>query len=747
MNNSLSSLAEYRWDQETQEQYSSTTKVEAKVRTNRVSWQAADASYFDDLTGSTLDESTSPRMTLSPQIAGSGSLTLSSIEPDITPIGPVAFGIADRSRQWAFDGSLDDDYFMYNRANGSAVVQSANTGTLFTFAAPTAGQRILWAADFSGDGQCDILWMDNATGAVSCQILTVVSPNINIAAVRTGSLSTPNRAIIGFGDFNADGSADIVTRTANGTVELTLNSGGTSGSLFSIPGLSSAMAHSSQLEGIADVNGDGREDLIWRDTSGNMVAWLIGNNATVFTTAALPTVGHEWRLETLGRFNNDGKSDFLWRNTATGRTLAWITGGTASTLTQTVTDYGTQTMDMEFYAMQYGAPTSSQGGGSPRILWQRADYGATRYTLDATTGALTGETRLSVNLDNNDFARNRLTQQFEFGPRRMSLTGDFLEPMRTNHHGKLSSTAAGVISVFDASSGALRLLSLGGNVLNLTTPTAVGGGALTPSRNLYAVGTGDFNNDGRANDVLFRDVNTGQFAISTFNGSNYALPVTYSGFGNRNRVIGIGKMTASAGDTIVSISADFGIIRTTFSVSGTTISGQVDTVGTVVGPNMIGQGLADLDGNGRKDIVFRHADTGAVSYYNFDGATYLGQLLINTTPVTLEWDLVGFANLDGDGDDDIIWRHNGNGNVVAWNMQNGGIGSVDYLGTLGFDYRFEGTCDLNADNKIDLVWRDATGRYTGWLMNGFTTTQTVTSSALSFDLQSTGFNQAMMRTM
>ena len=75
-------------------------------------------------------------------------------------------------------------------------------------------------------------------------------------------------------------------------------------------------------------NGDGRTDLVWRNSStGQTAVWLMNGTAghraaSVFTNAA-------WAVTHVGDFNGDGKTDLVWRNASTGQTAVWLMNGTA----------------------------------------------------------------------------------------------------------------------------------------------------------------------------------------------------------------------------------------------------------------------------------------------------------------------------------------------------------------------------------------------------------------------------------
>jgi hypothetical protein len=55
--------------------------------------------------------------------------------------------------------------------------------------------------------------------------------------------------------------------------------------------------------------------LLWRDTSGNTAMWFL-NGASVLSTGGLGNVPIAWSVVLTGDFNGDGRADLLWRDTS-----------------------------------------------------------------------------------------------------------------------------------------------------------------------------------------------------------------------------------------------------------------------------------------------------------------------------------------------------------------------------------------------------------------------------------------------
>jgi len=191
------------------------------------------------------------------------------------------------------------------------------------------GTRAIVKGDFDGNG-----WTDMAianTGRNSVALL------MNLQDGTTGyKFWKANEWAVGVGpfdmtagDFNRDGITDLAVANADGNT-ISIMTGARSG-VMSI----SAIAAPGNPRGIetADVDRDGKPDLIYTAYQANTVTVLFGDGASGFASRFAGTaVGPQPQGVVAGDFNNDGKPDLAVANAGGG--LSVLTGDGAGRFTK-----------------------------------------------------------------------------------------------------------------------------------------------------------------------------------------------------------------------------------------------------------------------------------------------------------------------------------------------------------------------------------------------------------------------------
>jgi hypothetical protein len=169
--------------------------------------------------------------------------------------------------------------------------------------------------DFNGDGKGDIVWRDTS-GNVGIWLMN--GSSIASTAV-VGNVST-NWVIAG-----ADTHGDIFWRnTVTGEVGMWTMNGTTVSKAIDF----GTVPLTWTIAGIGDFDGNGSEDILWRDSAGNIGIWLM-NGTSIYQTPVLGNVSLNWSVAQTGDYSGIDQSGILWTDTS-GNVGAWFFKGPIS---------------------------------------------------------------------------------------------------------------------------------------------------------------------------------------------------------------------------------------------------------------------------------------------------------------------------------------------------------------------------------------------------------------------------------
>lgn len=296
-----------------------------------------------------------------------------------------------------FSFSLSGNTLTYS--GGSLTLSNVPTGHLVASAAAGGGVQLMVSRhavhdDFNGDGRSDLLWLTDG-GTIFDFLGTAnggFANNGDSSAISLGA----GWHVGAVGDLNGDGKADLLLRNDNGAIFDVL---GTANGGFTNNGDASyvAMANSWHIAGVGDFDGDGREDILWRNDNGAIFDMLGASNGGVTNNgdASSISVATSWSVAGIGDFNGDGRDDILWRNSngAIFDMLGTNTGGFTSN-----GDNSSVSMTASWHVAGIG---DFNGDGRSDILW-RNDNGAIFDMLGTSNGGFTSNGDASyVAVDNS----------------------------------------------------------------------------------------------------------------------------------------------------------------------------------------------------------------------------------------------------------------------------------------------------------------------------------------------------------
>jgi hypothetical protein len=182
-------------------------------------------------------------------------------------------------------------------------------------------------SDFNGDGRSDVLWRNSSTGQNYLYPMDGLSIKASEGYLRT--VADPAWRIVGVGDFDGDGKADILWRNSSTGQNYVYPMNGTT--IKPGEGFLRTVADTGwEVKGVGDLDGDGKADIVWRhNQSGQNYLYPMDGTTIKASEGYLRTVSDlQWQIAAVGDYDGDAKTDLLWRNSSTGQNYLYPMDGT-----------------------------------------------------------------------------------------------------------------------------------------------------------------------------------------------------------------------------------------------------------------------------------------------------------------------------------------------------------------------------------------------------------------------------------
>lgn len=617
---------------------------------------------------------------------GDGTFTASSNTNNTINTSGLAGGtLADVNS----DGKLD--LVVVDDSNPAKVWTLLGNGD-GTFQTPTslalsgrAGNDVL-IADLNGDGMLDIADLDSSSHELTVYLATS-TPGYTAAAAYPTSNSVFDGCSLGLGDLTGDGEPELVSANCwDNTITVYVNNGDGS---FQTGVYYSAVVHAGtafagdaypEAVTIADVNGDGKNDIVSSNDDGGDVTILFGNGDG---TVSIPTLGYAvggypQAPAIVGDFNGDGVADIV---VADGEySLAYLKG------------YG----DGTFRAgHDYYSAVSTSNGYSTNVA--SGDFNGDGYADIAVANCCDVAMGVSVFLSNPDGSLQPAVNYGSDGSMYQVQVAD------VNGDGKLDLVASdlnGWVQIFTGNGD-------GSFTVGSTYSTDVV--ANTPVGLVIA----DFNKDGHPDLAV---LNTGgqDVAILLNDGTGgFNAPVPYALSASLNQWQGQEMAAGDLGngnpDLVIPMYNGQAVAVLMGNGDGT-FQPEVDL--TLPSGNPTGLTLADLNKDGKLDL--------AVTVYNATIGTGLYVALGNgdgtfQTPTPLATSLqdpnydrpyntfISTADIDGDSNPDLVYTNSEFGTVgVLFGQGNGSFYDPVEYPSGGYAWGLA-VADVNGDGAPDVV--------------------------------------------
>lgn len=198
----------------------------------------------------------------------------------------------------------------------AAVLVAINTLLFLDDTLSNSNSLLVGSGDYNGDGRADLIWRSGTTGQVYGALLN------GFSILQEGFFyQEPNQAwqIVNNGDFDGNQRSDLLWwNSSTGQVYLMPMNGlvRAGGEAIIYQETNTAW----QIVAAGDLNGDDRADLIWWNNQTGQVYGMLMNGTVIGSQGMIyQEPNTAWRILTARDFTGDGKVDLLWRNTTTGQ--------------------------------------------------------------------------------------------------------------------------------------------------------------------------------------------------------------------------------------------------------------------------------------------------------------------------------------------------------------------------------------------------------------------------------------------
>jgi hypothetical protein len=206
-----------------------------------------------------------------------------------------------------------------------------------------------------------------------------------------------------------------------------------------------------------------------------------------------------------------------------------------------------------------------------------------------------------------------------------------------------------------------------------STPTYASYGNVAPTSGWVVKGMGDFCGDGKT-DVLWQNVNTGEVGAWMMNGGVVASYASY------------GTMDSKAGWAL--------------------------------------KGMGDLTGSGRTDLFWQNTKTGETQGWMMGATACSAKVSYGTLSPQSGWSFEGLADVSGNGKADVVWYNAATKQTETWMMDGTAAPTAhsQYLHSPDNSfYDLQAMGDFNGTGRSEMFWRNY-GMYSDktqvWCMDG-----------------------------
>ena len=189
--------------------------------------------------------------------------------------------------------------------------------------------------------EADLLWYNSSTGETQVWYMrgdTVVNRGLVVDENGAVAPICPPFSIVGAGDMNGDGNADIVWyNSQTGETQVWYMDGHRRvgrGTVVDENGEFIPIGPPFRIVGVGPMDGNGKADIVWYNRqTGETQVWymdghqLVGRGTVVDEGGNFIPIAPPFRIVGVGDMDGNGKADIVWYNSETGETQVWYMDG------------------------------------------------------------------------------------------------------------------------------------------------------------------------------------------------------------------------------------------------------------------------------------------------------------------------------------------------------------------------------------------------------------------------------------